>query len=79
MTTYVWQELHKANRNHHICEVFDTLNPSDSAIHSRYFDGTQSAALKFFASLPEFKKYMGNDRYDVVVRANSITLNYKNQ
>ena len=77
---YVWQDLNKANRNHYICEVRDTLNPSMSPVNSRYFDGTQAAAIAFFMKEKDIVKYIDREdgRYSVTMRANSITLNWKN-
>lgn len=63
-----------STKNHYICKVEDTLNPRDTPITSRYFNGTQAQAIKFFKSQPEIKKYLKNDRYDVYVRGNSINL-----
>lgn len=79
---YVWQRLNKANKNHYICEVRDTLNPKDSPIWSGYFDGTQAQALRHFMQQRHVKRHMnkvmdnGEQRYSVTVRANSIQLNW---
>lgn len=64
----------KYNNQHFICKVEDTLNPRDTPIVERYFNGTQSQAIKFFRRSSDIKKYLNNDRYDVYMRANPINL-----
>ena len=61
-------------KNHYICEVFDTVNPTTSPTQSRYFDGTQAQALRYFKAVPVIKRYLKNPLYNVYVRANSINL-----
>jgi hypothetical protein len=61
-------------RNHYICEVWDTVNPTSNPTQSRHFNGTQTQALKFFKAVPVIKKYLKNPLYNVYVRANSIDL-----
>jgi len=75
---YHWEKNHKANRNHYICEIIDTLNDHPNPIYSRYFDGTQAKALEFFLKDRKIQEYMGKDseRYKVTMRANSIVLNW---
>ena len=67
------------NRNHYICKVIDTLNPnvSGSPTYSCYFDGTQAQAIKHFLKDEKVRKYADQpERYDVSIRANSITLSW---
>lgn len=70
-----WNNLNhrKANHNHHIVEVTDTLNPGDNPIYKDYFDGTQSAAIEYFKKSEKLKKYRIS-RYLIIMQTNSIVL-----
>lgn len=72
---YVWQRLNRANHNHYICEITD----NNQIIHSRYFDGTQAAAIAFFMRDEKISRYlkMDSDRYVISMRGNSIQLNWR--
>ncbi len=64
----------QANKNHFICTVVDTLD--NRTIISRYFDGTQAQAIKYFKSLDKIKQYMGQESYVIHIRSNSLTIGF---
>ena len=79
ITTKRYLASRKRNHNHYICRVYDTLDPSASGdlVFTSYFDGTQAQALKHFLKSEDVRKYVAQpERYEVSIRANSITLSW---
>jgi len=67
-------ENRKANKNHFICNVVDIVNPG--TVFSRYFDGTQVQAIKYFKSLKRIKAYRKQSCYKIHIQGNSLTIDF---
>lgn len=70
---YLVMSLPTHNRNHHIADVFDTVNQSDTPTYSEYFDGTQSQAIAHFKKSRRLRDY-SRPGYRIIMRTNTITL-----
>ena len=60
-------------RQHWIIKVADAINDYQE-VQGGYFDGTASAAKIYFATNKPWRKYFGNERYQITMRANPIVL-----
>ena len=70
------RESRQRNKNHFIVTVFDTYNKHNEIL-SRYYDGTQTGAIKHFLKIKILQNYINDDRYLVAFRGNSIHLTEK--
>ncbi len=62
--------------HHFICEAMDSIN-NDKVIISEYHNTTTFAkAVKYFRASNKIKKHLKRLRYKVIMRANSVDLNY---
>ena len=66
-------------KNHYILTITNELGCAKRGtepreVLSRYFDGTEAQAKKYFLKQPAVKKYLKHDGYLVSFRANPVTL-----
>lgn len=62
--------------NHFICKVQDSINNYNEIV-SVYCDvRTANQAKNFFIKHEKIKKYIGNKRYQIIFRQNSVLIQY---
>ena len=69
--------MSRSRKDHHfICEVTDNINDNRLVISEYHDTSTIIKAVKYFRTSEKIKKYLLSNRYNVIMRANSVDLNY---
>lgn len=66
-------EADAKNAQHWIARVKDSINGYEE-VQTAYFDGTQAGAALYFRNCAPIVRYIGDNRYQVIMAANPIVL-----